>query len=242
MSIRRWFYLFAILTVLFGCNKNSDDVADAVIDENINLPKPLPVVLIFPEDNTECNEGEIESDTNSKVTFEWTISANTDNYEIQIRNLNTNQIITKVANTNSVTVSILRGTPFEWNVISKANNVASTAASAKWQFFNAGTGIENHAPFPASLTSPKNQEVVDSYTASLYLKWNSNDLDNDVLEFEVFFGTDEVFENPVAITSDKEYFFGSSSIVKGDVYYWKIKSIDSKGNSSMSQVFSFTAN
>jgi len=72
--------------LMLSCGGGSDDTTS----EPEPVMPPLATTLIFPENNTECNEGEIISDTESRVTFRWNASEFTDSYIVHLTNLNTN--------------------------------------------------------------------------------------------------------------------------------------------------------
>ena len=46
--------------------------------------------LIYPENGSACLDGSIINDTQSKITFLWNASQNTNEYEVEIINLNDN--------------------------------------------------------------------------------------------------------------------------------------------------------
>ena len=251
MSSIKLYSTFILLILMIGCSSKGDDPANDVNpqgnDDNNNdnteeVAPPLAAELIFPEDNTECNEGEIESDFRSIVTFEWTAAQRADSYTVKIINLENQQVLTVNTTDTEAPVSISRGTPYEWYVLSQTNGTNANAKSETWQFFNAGPGIESHSPFPAELLSPLDDSVLDYGTDRLYLEWEGNDLDNDLLVYEVYFDTDNEFDEPVAITEEQSYFFWDPSISAGMTYYWQIKTIDQDANTSTSAVYSFTLN
>lgn len=248
MKLTKTFILLFYPVFIICCSSDNGD-SNPIKEETANppeeqvlIPDPLAATLIFPVDNTECNEGEIENDTNSKVTFEWDLAENTDSYEIRIRNLNTYNTQTEQTTSNSISISILRGTPYEWYVISKAEGTTKTVTSEVWQFYNEGNGNESYAPFPATLTYPLNGAVIEYGDDRLELQWEGNDLDNDILEYEVFFGVEEVPSNSAVITSETKYYFWSSTFTLGTTFYWRVKTTDSQGNSSLSQTFSCVVN
>ena len=47
-------------------------------------------------------------------------------------------------------------------VASKANDTSDTTDSDTWQFYLAGDGQENYAPFPATILSPTSGAAVDA--------------------------------------------------------------------------------
>ena len=80
-----------LICLNYSCSKDNAD------QKNIN-ESPGMVTLIFPENNTECKEGTIISDTQSEVAFRWNPSKNADSYILEINNLDLNT--TQNINTN----------------------------------------------------------------------------------------------------------------------------------------------
>lgn len=206
-------------------------------DDPVVIPDPTAATLIFPEDDTECNEGEPISDTESMVTFQWNASQNTDSYLVSVTNLNTANSFNTVANTNEASITILRGTPYEWFVTSRATGTNETAQSAIFRFYNEGPGIENYAPFPAEAVSPIRGTTLPANTTSVTLEWTASDVDNDIVEYEVFFGLNEP-GNLVSLGTTTETTF-SADVSAGNVYVWLIQTVDSQDNASDSEEFLF---
>ncbi|PCJ98673.1 MAG: hypothetical protein COA50_00035 [Flavobacteriaceae bacterium] len=210
-----------------------------------DTPPPPPLVadpsaasLVFPENNTECNEGTILNDTQSSVIFEWSASQNTDSYEVNITNLNTNTTQKTTATTTEATVTILRGTPYEWFIISKATGTTATATSPAAKFYNQGPGTENYAPFPADAVNPKRGETIAT-TTSVALEWTGSDVDDDIEGYEILFGTDT---NPSVSLGTITESTIAATVASGVTYYWRVITTDSQGNTSQSEIFEFRVN
>ena len=208
-------------------------------------PEPMPpmqatpeaATLVFPENNTECNISEILSNTQSTVPFEWNPSENTDTYQLNIRNLNTNTLVSSpIVTVPEANVTLERGTPYEWSVVSRANGTNETATSSTFRFFNEGLGIENYAPFPANAINPTPGTNFESSVTKVSLEWAANDIDDNSLEYEVFFGTTENPTNSVIITMETNVSVDTTS---GLVYFWRVISKDNQNNTSQSEIFSF---
>jgi len=225
--------VFAVmgLVTLTSCPGSKDDP-----NENPNEGGDLgSVSLVFPENNSECTEGQSLNDTESSITFMWEAGVNVDSYDVVIRNLNTNNTNTVNAITNEKAIGLTKNTPYEWYVVSKAAGSDQAPNSAKWQFYNAGTGVENYAPFPAIAVSPTRGQTV-SGSGSITLEWNANDVDNDIVGYEVFFGTSNNPTENIESTSQKTT---TTTISSGQTYYWRVITKDEVGNSSESEVFDF---
>lgn len=200
------------------------------------VPDPKATTLIFPGDNTECNEGVVIDALKSRVTFQWNASEDTDNYEVNIRNINTNQTSTTTVSTEESAITLDRGAPYEWFIISKATGTNVTASSAKFKFYNQGPGIENYAPFPAEVVSPTRGAEVSNSSGTVTLEWKGTDIDNDIAAYEVFFGTNETPTESQGITSETSF---DVTVTVGTIYYWSIVISDTQGNSSQSDIFEF---
>jgi len=226
--------LIGVLFLLAACGGGGDDPGTEPPPVVVVTP-PSAATLIFPENNTECNEGEILNDSQSSVRFQWNASQNTDSYELTLRNLNNNNTARTNANTNEATITLLRGTPYEWFVISRANGTSETATSPTWKFYNQGPGVENYAPFPAEVVRPARGATVGA-TGTVLLEWTASDVDNDLSTFDVYFDTVETPVTLVGTTSETSL---ETAISANTVYYWRIVSRDSQGNTSESEVFEF---
>lgn len=229
----------AISTILVSCGGGSDsDPGGTPPPPTTPVAAPDATNLVFPENNTECNEGVVVSDTQSRVTFRWEASMNTDSYEVNLRNLNTNNSSQATFNTNEGDITIDRGTPYEWFVVSRAAGTTETATSATERFYNQGPGVENYAPFPAEVVAPQRGANLDS-TDSVTLEWNASDVDNDINGFTILFGTEEVPTMTLGTTTDMTL---DAAVSSGTTYYWRVISEDSAGNTSQSEIFQFRVN
>ncbi|MEO0572732.1 MAG: hypothetical protein AAF039_13580 [Bacteroidota bacterium] len=204
-------------------------------DDPMVVPDPASANLIFPEDDTECNEGEPLSETESTVTFRWNMSANTDSYTVSLTNLSNGQSFNTVANANEAPITILRGTPYEWSVTSRANGTNVTAQSAVFRFYNEGPGVENYAPFPAEAINPTRGSTLSSNTSSVLLEWSASDVDGDIENYQVFFG---VQGNSVSLGTTLDTSM-EVNVTAGTTYEWSIVVIDSQENTSTSETFLF---
>ncbi len=223
-------YVFITLFILIAgisCGGDSEVTED--------FP-PAKSTLSFPENNKDCYEGTIVSDTQSEVTFRWSVATNADSYTLKITNLDSGSNQSVTSKESEATVSILRATAFSWSVVSRSSSSSKTAESDTWKFYNAGPPDENHVPNPATVVSPGLDSKVNEGTVSL--QWTGSDLDNDIVEYEVYMDN----SNPPTTL------MGKSSSNKLDVtttkdleYFWQVISIDAIGNKSTSEVFYFTA-
>ena len=223
-------YLFLIVIVA-SCS--SDDGG-----EEINsVDPPTAVTLIFPEDNTECNEGVIISDSETDVLFQWQDVTNASSYILKVKNLNdgTSRNISTLS--SEFLLRILRGTPYSWSVKSLASGTTETTESEVWKFYNSGIPQESHPPFPAEAISPLSGASVNE--GDISLQWQATDVDNDIVSYSVYLDS---VNPPVAEIGSTSNTTINSTVTSGQVYYWKIVTTDQIGNTSDSQIFEFGVN
>jgi len=230
--MRKVLFIIFVCCLHYSCNP---DGAESIEPE---IPNPPSVVqLFFPHENSLCNEGTNLTPTSSTVLFEWSASEDTNSYTLVLKNLITGTIITRETVATEIAINIERATPFEWYVTSNSNFVTVTAQSAKWKFYNASEGVQSYAPFPAEAVSPEMAEVVETTATEITLEWSSSDIDNDIVSYDLYFGTNAV---PGIYSSGlTETELNDVTITPNTIYYWKIITKDSKGNSSESDVFQF---
>jgi hypothetical protein len=71
------------------------------------------------------------------------------------------------------------------------------------------------------------------------LEWTGSDVDDDIIEYEVFFGTISPPETSIGVTSDSTI---STQVVASKTYYWRVVTKDSSNNTSSSEIFEFKTN
>jgi hypothetical protein len=222
--------IFALLLV-FNCSKDSDDGPTTP-------PAPSAVSLTFPDNNQECNQGVEVNVNQSSVTFTWDASANTDSYDVVLKNLDAGTTTTHSSTTNQLAITIDKGTPYSWSVISKSTTSTETAQSDTWKFYNAGAPVTSHAPFPADLVGP-NMGANFTGVTSQTLSWLGVDIDNDIVSFDVYFGTVSPPTNLQTNTNSQTL---DVTVAGGNTYYWRIVTKDGEGNTSQSEIFEFRVN
>ncbi|NNC35658.1 MAG: hypothetical protein HKO09_12340, partial [Croceitalea sp.] len=102
-----------------------------------------------------------------------------------------------------------------------------------------GPGIENYAPFPAEAVSPSRGANIAT-TTTVELAWSGSDVDDDIVSYEVFFGTDAATTNSIGVTAEEA--LPNVEVTSGIIYYWLVITTDSAGNTSTSEVFEFRVN
>ncbi|GAA3563326.1 hypothetical protein [Snuella lapsa] len=231
--MRKLIYIGIVLLAV-SCSSGGDS------SEEKKASNPEKAVLVFPENNSECLEGQIINSQKSTVNFKWSKANSTDSYDISIKNLNDQTVKLHTTTNTSLNVEIDRGTPYSWYVVSKSKKSTTTAKSDTWKFYNAGEGVTEHAPFPAETVEPLNGAEVTASGGGITLKWSANDLDNNISSYTIYFGETTMPEiHQSDITSSQ---LDNVAVISGKIYYWKVKTTDEEGNTSMSDVFSFKVN
>ena len=245
-----YYFLYTLSFVLIvSCSEDDDDsgtTTPAVTQQP--APAPTPQVptpgkssLSAPENNEVCYEGEEVDDSNSEVTFSWDASSDTDSYDLVITNQETSQSQTESGITStSKAVTLATDVSYSWKVVSKANDTSDTTESDTWQFYLAGDGQENYAPFPATILSPTSGAALDSNNGSITLSWEGNDPDEgDSLTYTIYLDEVDGLQDPIEEDSSETEL--EVSVESGTTYYWRVKTSDGK-SSSFTLVYSFIVN
>ncbi|WP_158846622.1 hypothetical protein [Algibacter sp. L1A34] len=230
-STKYIFGSFIFCLLLLNCSSSDND---GNTENEIDAPKAT--TLIFPSENSECTEGSNITSTESTILFKWNDAQNATSYQLFIKNLDTQTTTNYTSSVSEKSVAILRGTPYSWYVVSK-NTVTETAQSNTWKFYNAGEATSSYAPFPAELVSPALSVSLAASTTNLSLQWSGEDVDNDITEYEVLFGTVNPPIQSQATTSSNNV---SITVGSGNTYFWRVITKDDNNNTSESQVFEFT--
>lgn len=204
-------------------------------------PDPEAATLEFPANNEVCFDGTPVSDTFSEVSFSWQPSENTDSYELKVKNLENQSVKTYPVTDPTTNISLERGKPYSWYVISKANGTTAQGTSTTWKFYLAGEGITTYAPFPATLTSPTSGSTVSNPQNGVTFEWIGEDADSQNLEYDLYLDTTDG-KTEVIATQLTSASYTVSTLESATTYYWSVVSRDAEGNTSHSPVFSFRTN
>ena len=204
------------------------------------LPDPPSVsILSFPENNKVCQEGTSVSGTESTVDFQWTASENTNSYNLIINDIEAETSVTysDITDTNKEAI-LVTARSYSWQVVSKSTETSATATSELWQFYLAGQGEQNFAPYPASIVAPASGSTVTPTNGLVTLQWSGEDPDEDTLTYTVYIDTVDGFQDANGTITGLNETETTYEVTSGTVYYWRIKSSDGN-NSSFTQVLSF---
>lgn len=199
--------------------------------------KPAVALLDLPLNNEVCTTGLIVSATESTISFSWKTSENTESYELLVKDLESGTTTTTTVSQPTASMTLKRNTPYSWYVTSKTTKSNSTAKSETWKFYNQGTGKTSYAPFPAEIVSPAMGEFLTVPSGKIKLVWNGADPDNDILDYDIYFG---ISSTPVLIKAGvKENQLPDVVVSSGITYHWQVICKDSKGNTSESEIYQF---
>ncbi|MGB0836731.1 MAG: hypothetical protein ACPGRE_01425 [Flavobacteriaceae bacterium] len=217
--------LLIVLLTMSSCSESST-----------NIPVPEPAALVFPLNNSECLDGEQIDEDLTSINFQWEVVEHAVSYNVVLTNLSSGGSTTNFSNTNSLKLNLERGQAYSWSVES-VNDEGESSTSDSWSFYSEGQAVESHVPFPAEAYSPVRGAHIDA--GSVSLRWTAVDLDDDVEKYVVYHAVDGMDFNMGDEVITPLNVIDTES---GKTYYWKVKTFDQKGNSSISEVFEFKTN
>ena len=223
----RLFKLFLLALIVVVSCKKKDPVTF-----------PEAALLVFPNKNSECTVGNDISATTREVDFKWQKANNTDSYELRVTNTDVNSTQTISTPALSARLPLLKGSSYSWVVLSSNGQVSQKVSSATWQFYNAGSET-SRPPFSAEIIAPEiGVSLFKDINNEVTLSWAGSDLDNDIVEFDIYFDT---VSPPISIlaTVEPNVTEQKVSVAAETVYYWKIVTKDGDGHSSDSGISDF---
>jgi hypothetical protein len=227
-------YIICLVVFMLGCSNASDGSREIGSGFGGALDVPNGVLLVFPDEDTLCNEGTDLTPAESTVFFEWEPNDNAESYTLTIENLSTGSITQYETEDFIFPATIERADPFRWFV--NYDFQGETKESAIWNFYNAGPGVQTYAPFPAEIISPSMAQTMVA-TNSVTLIWTSSDVDDDIVGYDVYFGTNNP---PILNSSDITANQLTLPVSLGTFYFWNVVTKDSAGNTSEPGVYQFS--
>ncbi|MEO1486691.1 MAG: hypothetical protein AAFU57_13145 [Bacteroidota bacterium] len=227
--MRKPIFFLSIFLCLVACQADTD-LPSLVLN-------PTEVTLVFPENNSICTEGTVLSDTESEVTFEWSEAVTGDSYLVRLTDLNTGTTENIQSDAIQMPIVLKRGNPYTWRVVTLMNASGNSAESETGSFYNAGPGVDHYVPFPATILSPEMAETFPSNTTTVDLSWSGADLDNDIVNYDVYFGT--VSPPELFLENLVENRLNNITVQSGNTYYWRILTRDAQGNASKTVIYTF---
>ncbi|MBL4746106.1 MAG: hypothetical protein JKY08_07035 [Flavobacteriaceae bacterium] len=206
-----------------------------------DIPSPEPIPNTNPTTPVGMYPGNNDLCINNSITFKWNVATDAENdplkYSIQIATdngfVNVAHTFTNITQTTK-TISLAKGTAYYWHVKATDNNSGESTYSSTYQFYTEGTPDSNNAPFVPELLAPKLHGIITTSTTNL--QWSCSDVDNDVLTYTIYFGTENP---PIEIQQDYTSETHTVSLNSSTSYYWKIDVKDSKGAITKGQVWQF---
>lgn len=200
------------------------------------IPDPEQTLLLLPQDNTSCLYVSQSSSTAS-VDFSWQETAFTDEYKVVIKNLITAEETTSRTETTSIRLTLTRGVPYQWKVISTSELSTVETSSRSFNFYLEAQQQRNYLPFPARLISPQLDEIITLSNGVYNFSWQGEDLDNDIAHYSLSIGT--TLTNLIEIATDITVPTFSANLDNAQVYFWQITTVDQNGNTTKSVVVRF---
>ena len=217
-------YCLLVLLILASCKKEV-------------IPDPEPAILLGPQNNNNCNTAIVVSDQKSQVNFSWQEAQHTDEYELVVRDLLTNSDTKKKSIRLFASIVLERGKQYSWWVNSLSDQKETVGKSEIWTFYLEGLQNSSHFPFPVKLISPENNAQVSLEKGALTLRWEGVDLDDDIISYDIYIGTDP---DELQLRVENLANNSISAILNADqIYYWKVVTRDEEGNLSHSPTGSF---
>ncbi len=229
--------LFIVSLVVFSSCSSGGGGSDDPSPNPVQNTSPTTPSLNYPGNNIVC--------INNTVNFQWNAAVDAQNdaitYQLQIA---TDNVFTQNLNTTTVTtlnkeITLAKGKSYYWRIKAIDAKNASSNYSATYNFYTEGDGVINHVPFAPTLVMPTLNSVQSSGTINL--SWTASDADtNDVLTYDVYFGTANSPTNKVASAITAKTFSVSTNAATN--YYWKVVVNDGKGGTTVGQVWNFKTN
>ena len=202
-----------------------------------SIPEPGAAVLTAPENSNTCLPI-FTTDTQGVVSFVWEEAQNTDSYEVVVRNSTTQSEQRKSVDLTNTTITLDRGVPYSWWVVSSSEASTVNTKSEVWTFYLEALQQQSFLPFSALLNSPQDEQEITLSSGAVSLQWTGLDLDDDIAYYQVYIGTDAA---QMSLVQDNQITSSYSALLDvGQTYFWQIITIDQRGNKSQSAIKSFT--
>ena len=125
------------------------------------------------------------------------------------------------------------GTTYYWKVIAK-DETGLKSESPIWSFST------SHLPSKPKIISPKNSQKGFSFE-KITLEWKSNDLDNDVIYYDLYLGNSSDFLAMI-LNESTDTKYELQNLKPCTTYYWKVIAYDKKSGEISSDTYSFKTN
>ncbi len=205
------------------------------------IPDPQAVFLLAPENFNNCTSASRINNIEREVTFRWTAALFSESYELNVQNTITQEIFISSTALLNTSLILPGASTYQWFVRSKSSLTPVTVDSSSWQFYLEGDPKSSHVPFPAVIIEPQDRATVElSNTNSYLFIWEGNDLDNDIISYNIYLGRDP---KELLLKEEKIKSSQYSIVLEPDSeYFWQIITLDENQNQSKSSIFSFQTN
>ena len=242
ISTKKMKILISITTICFifftACSKG-DGSSGSNGNPPTTVPLPVASTLTLPLNNTACLSGVNIDSNNASITFSWQAATNAETYDLVVKNLISAQKTTYAVSATTKDIVLAKSQPYSWYIVSKSSKTTTTAQSAVWKFYVAGSPTSSYVPFPAVIIAPLANAVLTSGTSgqmNVVLQWDATDIDNDIASYAIYLDNKDATSLIIPSIQVKTT---SLSLAFGKTYYWRVITNDSAGNSSDSGIFSF---
>ncbi len=236
--MKKGIVLLITICSMYSCSKSSTTTEPAG-------PTPTAATLSKPEKDNACVPVSTTS-TTGVVRFEWAASQNTDSYTVVVANSLTKAEKKSTVSTTETTLTLDRGAPYSWWVLSGATGSTATTKSEVWNFYLERVQEQSHAPFSAKLMSPAKGGFgsVPFGGSQINFLWSGSDPDNDISHYQFHLGTSTstlklVKDNIAHVNIGNQSFDTLPTGEKFETYYWQIITVDKKGAESLSDIYNF---
>lgn len=214
MRILISFFIFVLIT---SCSGEDSPVPDKEVPEENTAP-PTPN-LIYPSNNLLC--------LSAGIVFEWSPVSDPDDdevsYKFEVAHDRSFTSIVASGNLQAETYSttLPKGKAYYWRVSSMDDNNNSSLFTSENAFYVEGDPASNYIPFKALQVNPVENSTIQG--SKIVLKWQTEDLDQDELYYDIYFGTNS---QPSLIAEKHNSNSYEVTLEPNTLYYWRITSSD----------------
>ncbi|MBI9038770.1 MAG: hypothetical protein JEY97_11605 [Bacteroidales bacterium] len=140
-------------------------------------------------------------------------------------------VSTGQTNPNYYPGSLVYGTTYFWKIVAH-DNQGNTTEGDVWSF----TTIQNQPPYQPIYPIPENG--AENQSIETNLSWECYDPNNDLLNYDIYFGTEAT--PPLVVTGQTATTYNPGTMENFTQYFWKIVAHDYYENTTEGPVWSFT--
>ncbi|MEJ4088213.1 hypothetical protein [Galbibacter orientalis] len=231
-------FLYIIISILITACGGSDDGPEPVPEptpEPVNNAPSLPN-LDYPTEDLVCID--------NNVTFKWLEATDKDGdkitYQVQISDVSdfSKTDYNDLTPDLSKKYNLPKGKTFYWRVKAIDSKEAESSYTKASRFFTERDAEVNQVPNQPTIITPANNIVISK--SSVSIQWQATDPDNDVILYDMYFGTDpEALPLIIESASQNNYL---ATLQPKTKYYWKIVVKDDIGGVTIGNIWSFSTN